>query len=265
MLSQLPELDADGETAETILAGITCVVRHETHPSSTTRSPQTRRPCPRGRRSICHPQSTYLLHQRRVLHVIVDSQLAVHVKRLVCLDFHLSDTVAGRHAFVYGGLEFVTPRAAPAVAIAVVVAAQKVALRLAALLDRERYVDGLEQVLFERGVEGDDVVDVVLDVLGVEPPQQVAGGLAGEELARGIDVQGAVYWVGHGVRGFRAGGRGAGVVADLLSAALDAVWCGRPVARVMQLPHVAHLRVASTSTSPFAGEGIVGSRGWRLV
>ena len=58
------------------------------------------------------------------------SQLSVHVKSLVGLDLHLTDTITRRDTFVDGGLELVAPRTPPAVAVAVVVAAQKVALRL---------------------------------------------------------------------------------------------------------------------------------------
>jgi hypothetical protein len=104
----------------------------------------------------------------------VHSQLPVHVKSLVRLDLHLPDAVARGHALVNRRLEFVAPRTPPAVAIAIVVAAQEVALRLGALLDCERDVDGLEEVFLQRGVELDNVVDVALDVFGVQPPQQIA-------------------------------------------------------------------------------------------
>jgi len=104
----------------------------------------------------------------------VHLQLPVHVKSLVRLDLHLTDTIARRDTFLNGRLELVAPRTSPAVAVAVVVAAQEVALRLGAFLDRQRYVDGLEQVLFQRGVELDNVVDIALDVLGVQSAQKVA-------------------------------------------------------------------------------------------
>lgn len=102
------------------------------------------------------------------------SQLPVHVKSLVRLDLHLTDTIARRDTFFNGRLELVAPRTPPAVAVAVVVAAQEVALRLGAFLHGQRYVDGFEQVLFQRGVELDNVVDVALDVLGVQSAQEVA-------------------------------------------------------------------------------------------
>ena len=58
------------------------------------------------------------------------SQLPIHVKSLVGLDLHLAHTITRRDALVDGRLELVAPRTPPAVAVAVVVAAQKVALRL---------------------------------------------------------------------------------------------------------------------------------------
>ena len=58
------------------------------------------------------------------------SQLPVHIKSLVGFDLHLTDAITGRDAFVDGRLKLVAPRTPPAVAVAVVVAAQKVALRL---------------------------------------------------------------------------------------------------------------------------------------
>ena len=71
-----------------------------------------------------------------------NAQLPVDVKSLVRLDLHLADALARRHALVDGRLEVVTPRAPPAVAIAVVVAAEEVALGLRAFLGSERDIDG---------------------------------------------------------------------------------------------------------------------------
>jgi hypothetical protein len=102
-------------------------------------------------------------------------QLPVHVKRLVRLHLHLPYAVAGRDALLNRWLELVAPRTPPAVAVAVVVAAEEVALRLGAFLDGEGDVDRLEQVFFQRGVEGYDVVDVALDIFGVETAEKVAG------------------------------------------------------------------------------------------
>ena len=103
-----------------------------------------------------------------------DSQLPVHVKSLICLDLHLTDTITRRDTFLNGRLELVAPRTSPAVAVAVVVAAQEVALRLGAFLHGKRDVDGFEQVFLERGVELNNVVDIALDVLGVQSAQEVA-------------------------------------------------------------------------------------------
>jgi hypothetical protein len=102
------------------------------------------------------------------------SQLPVHVKSLIRLDLHLTDTITRRDTFFNGRLELVAPRTPPAIAVAVVVAAQKVALGLGAFLHGKRDVDGLKQIFFERGVELDNVVDIALDVLGVQSAQEVA-------------------------------------------------------------------------------------------
>jgi hypothetical protein len=108
----------------------------------------------------------------------VYSQLPVHVESLVRLDLHLTDTITRRDALVDGGLELVAPRTPPAVAIAVVVAAQEVALGLGAFLDGKGNIDGFEQVLLESRVQRDNVVDIALDVLGVQPAQEIAGCLS---------------------------------------------------------------------------------------
>lgn len=79
-------------------------------------------------------------------------QFSVHVERLVRLDLHLPDPLAWRHSILNRRLELVAPWAPPAVTIAVVVAAQEIALRLRALLRGERDIDGFEEVFFERGV-----------------------------------------------------------------------------------------------------------------
>lgn len=103
-------------------------------------------------------------------------QLSVHVECLIGLDFHLPYPITGRHTLVNWRLELIAPRTPPAIAIAVVVAAQEIALRLGALLDAERDVDGFEEVFFECRVQADNVVDILLDVLGVEAAEEVAGG-----------------------------------------------------------------------------------------
>jgi hypothetical protein len=94
-------------------------------------------------------------------------QLSVNVKRLIRLDLHLPYTVAGCDTLLNRWFEFIAPRTAPAVSIAVVVATKEVALSFRALLNCERDIDGFEQVFFERGVQGYNVVDVALDILGV--------------------------------------------------------------------------------------------------
>jgi hypothetical protein len=179
-------------------------------------------------------------------------QLPVHVKCLVCLDLHLPYAVARCDAFLNGRLELVAPRTPPAVAIAVVVAAEKVALGLGALLHRERDVDRLEQVFFERRVERYNVVDVALDVLGVQAAEKVTGAVSGAfRAAREMrSSQGAVYGVCHVelrvVRGVRAEGGTVWVVrvvVDRQTMPLDVLWGRGPVARVMCVqPEVAHRR-----------------------
>ena len=128
------------------------------------------------------------------------SQLPVYVESLVRLDLHLTDTIARRHALVDGRLELVAPRTPPAIAIAVVVAAQEIALGLGAFLNGKRDVDGFEQVLLERRVQRDNVVDIALDVLGVQSPQEIAGGLSVASKKQSVgrrDSQSAIYGVGH--------------------------------------------------------------------
>jgi hypothetical protein len=173
--------------------------QHEAYPFSVARSRQSRRPCPRGRRSICRPQSTCLCQHDPGCLLGDSAQLPVHVKGLVRLHLHLPYAVARCNALLNGRLELIAPRTAPAVAIAVVVAAEEVALCFGALLHRERDVDGFKQVLLQRGVQGYDVVDVALDVLGVQAAEEVAGAVSGRcrRCTRGGSSQGAVDGVGH--------------------------------------------------------------------
>jgi hypothetical protein len=179
-------------------------------------------------------------------------QLPIYVKSLVRLDLHLPYAVARCDALLNGRLELVAPWTPPAVAIAVVVAAEEVALGLGALLHRERDVDRLEQVFFERRVERYDVVNVALYIFGVEAAEEVAGAVSGA--ARAVQelrsLQGAVYGVRHVelwvVRGVRAEGGTVWVVRVVVgrqSMPLDVLWGRGPVARVMRVePEVAHGR-----------------------
>jgi hypothetical protein len=150
------------------------------------------------------PPSKYLYSSAQTLRPLprpdVYSQLPIHVESLVRLDLHLTDTIARRDALVDGGLELVAPRTPPAVAIAVVVAAQEVALGLGAFLDGKGNIDGFEQILLESRVQRDNVVDIALDVLGVQPAQEIAGCLSvgcKKRAVRQHDSQSAVYGVGH--------------------------------------------------------------------
>jgi hypothetical protein len=179
-------------------------------------------------------------------------QLPIYVKSLVRLDLHLPYAVARCDALLNGRLELVAPWTPPAVAIAVVVAAEEVALGLGTLLHRERNVDRLEQVFFERRVERYDVVNVALYIFGVEAAEEVAGAVSGA--ARAVQelrsLQGAVYGVRHVelwvVRGVRAEGGTVWVVRVVVgrqSMPLDVLWGRGPVARVMRVePEVAHGR-----------------------
>ena len=106
----------------------------------------------------------------------VHLQLSVHIERLIRLNLHLPDPLTGCHAIFNRRLELVAPRTPPAITIAVVVAAQEVALGLRALLGGEWNIDGFEQIFLQLRVQADYVVDVLLlDILGVEAPKEVAG------------------------------------------------------------------------------------------
>jgi hypothetical protein len=108
-------------------------------------------------------------------HLIVHSlQLPVNIKCLVGLDLHLPYAVTRCDALLNRRLKLIAPRTTPAVTIAVVVAAEEVALGFRALLHRERYVDRFKEIFFERGVQGYDVVDIALDILGIQSAQEVA-------------------------------------------------------------------------------------------
>lgn len=94
-------------------------------------------------------------------------QLTVYIEGLVRLDLHLPDPLTWRHTLINWWLELVTPWTSPAVSIAVVVAAQEIALCLRAFLHAERDIDGFEEIFFQRGVQADNVVDILLDILWV--------------------------------------------------------------------------------------------------
>jgi hypothetical protein len=191
MLSQLPEDEDVGETAAQLALRPSIYMREYAPFFSST---QPANPSSMShRKTLDMPPSKYLRPSApsTTPSPHVHSQLSVHIKRLVRLDLHLPYAITRRDALLNRRLELVAPRTPPAISIAVIIAAQKVALRLCAFLDGERDVNRLEQVFLERGVEGYDVVDVALDVLGVEPAQEVAGRLAGAmaEEGRGGDYR----------------------------------------------------------------------------
>jgi hypothetical protein len=122
-------------------------------------------------------------------HAALVVQLPVHVKRLVRANLHLAHPLArygplaralaaagtdpAGTALVQRGVELVGPRGPVAVAVAVVVAEEVFSAGLLAPLHGEGLVDGREEVLGQVGGEGDDGVEVVGGVLGVEAPEEV--------------------------------------------------------------------------------------------
>lgn len=101
-------------------------------------------------------------------------QLAVHIKRLVCRDLELPHALAGNRPVVQRRIEFIAPWRAIAVAVAVVVAEEVVAVGFGAAADLERLVDGGEEVFGKVGDERGDGLEVVLCVAGVEATEEVA-------------------------------------------------------------------------------------------
>ena len=85
------------------------------------------------------------------LYCIQHSQLAVNIKGLVCADFEAADALGTHLCIVDRRIELITPGAAVAVAIAVVVAEQVVAASLFAAADLERLVYGSEEFFFVFG------------------------------------------------------------------------------------------------------------------
>ena len=102
-------------------------------------------------------------------------QLPIYVKRLIRLDLHLSDPLTRCHTLINWRLELIAPWTPPAIPITVVVAAKEITLRLRALLDAERNINRFKEVFFQCGVQADNVVDILLDVLGVQTSKEVAG------------------------------------------------------------------------------------------
>lgn len=131
-------------------------------------------------------------------------QLPINIKRLIGLDFHLPHPLAGHDAprrtttsFTVAAIttvsaatplpvaalerriELVAPWRAVAVAVAVVVAQKIVAPGLLAPLNGQGLVDGGEEVFGQIGCEGDEVVEVLGCVFGVEAAEEVAVGSIG--------------------------------------------------------------------------------------
>lgn len=134
--------------------------------------------------SIVQVPKVYAAHTTLVV------QISVHVKRLIGLDLHLADPLAGDRAltgalattsadaadaaFVQRRVELVAPWGAVAVAVAVVVAEEVVAARLLAALDGQGLVDGREKVLRQIRCEGNDCIQVVGRVFRVQAAEEVA-------------------------------------------------------------------------------------------
>lgn len=89
------------------------------------------------------PPSKYLhnQHSPTSISVLDYIQVSVYIERLVCLDLHFAYPIAWCDALLNWRLELVAPWTSPAVTIAVVVAAQKVALSLRASFDSERNIN----------------------------------------------------------------------------------------------------------------------------
>lgn len=132
-------------------------------------------------------------------------QLTIHIKRIIGLDLHLAHPLAGdstlsrslaaacanaaRTALIQWRVELVGPWRAVRVAVAVVVAQEIVAACLLAALDGQGLVDGREKVFGQVGGEGDDGVEVVGCVFGVEAAEEVPGGLVKRKKEGLRDVQ----------------------------------------------------------------------------
>lgn len=117
-------------------------------------------------------------------------QVAVDVKRLVGLDFHLTDSLAWDGAFacsfatsssdtagtalVQGRVELVGPWGSVAVAITVVVTQQVVSPGLFASLNRKGLVYRRQQVFRQVGRQSNDGVEVLARVFRVESTKQVS-------------------------------------------------------------------------------------------
>jgi hypothetical protein len=103
-------------------------------------------------------------------------QLSVDIKSFIGLDFHLPDPLTGHNTLTVldRGLKLVAPGTPPAISVPVIIAAKKVSACFRAFFHRQRYIDGLEEVFGQIGVQGDEVVDVPLDILGVEAAEKIA-------------------------------------------------------------------------------------------
>jgi hypothetical protein len=118
-------------------------------------------------------------------------QLPIHVEGFVRAHLHLPHSLARHGALtsaliaigantalgwvVERGLELPGPGRAVGVAVAVVVAEQVVTAGIAAAPDRQRLVDGGEEVFGEVGDELDERFEVGAGVFGIEAAEEVAG------------------------------------------------------------------------------------------
>lgn len=87
-------------------------------------------------------------------HDQTNSQFPINIKRLIRPHLHLPHPLARDDSIVQRRVKLPAPRAAMAVAVAVVVAEEVVAAGLLAAPGLERLVDGGEEVFGEGGDEG---------------------------------------------------------------------------------------------------------------
>ena len=117
-------------------------------------------------------------------------QIAIDIEGLVRLNFHLANTLAWdctlacafvstsanatRASLIQGRVKLVGPWRAVAVAIAIVVAKEVVSASLLAAAHGKGLVDGRKEIFGQVRGDGDDGVEMVGCLLGIETAQEVA-------------------------------------------------------------------------------------------
>jgi hypothetical protein len=100
-------------------------------------------------------------------------QFSIYVKSLISPDLHPPHPLTRTHSIFERWFEFVAPRTPPAVAVAIVVAAQELAATAAIFLHGEGHVDGFEELFAERGGYFAEELDIVGCFGGGKPAQEV--------------------------------------------------------------------------------------------